>query len=297
MTQEPRLKLAMQKSGRLTESSMDLLKKCGIRLTRSKDQLFCRAQNFPLDVFFVRDDDIPAFVANGVCQIGVVGANTLREKQLLEASQHYDELNVLFELGFGRCRLSLAVPAGVEYSGPQFLEGKKIATSYQGILGAYLAAKGVNAQIVPMEGSVEVAPRTGIADAICDLVSTGATLASNGLQEVSEIFESQSVLVENNNIGAEEQKILDRLMMRVRGVKRAESSKYIMLHAPLASLSDIIAALPGSDSPTIMKLQGTDDKVAVHAVCDEAVFWETMEDLKKQGATDILVLPIEKMSD
>ena len=297
MTEQTRLKIAIQKSGRLTDNSLDLLKKAGIKLTRSKDQLFCKARNFPLDVFFVRDDDIPAFVATDVCQIGVVGANTLKEKQLLNSDDTLSNLETLLELGFGECRLSFAIPATDEWTGPAFLEGKRIATSYKGMVQDYLNQHNLTAKIVPMEGAVEVAPRTGMADVICDLVSTGATLASNGMKECESIFDSQSVLIKNPNITQDEADILDRLMMRIRGVKRAESSKYIMLHAPKNALEDIKAALPGSESPTVLNLQGIDDKVAIHAVCDEAVFWETMEELQARGASSILVLPIEKMSD
>jgi len=293
-----RLKIAVQKSGRLAEDSVNLLRKCGISLTRSKDQLFCMSANFPLDVFFVRDDDIPAFVATGVCQVGIVGENVLAEKQALAAPDDgLQRLTHLMPLGFGRCRLSLAAPHEFVYEGPASLEGKTIATSYEGILSRYLAEKGVTAKIVTMEGAVEIAPRTKMADLICDLVSTGATLAMNGLKEEAKVFESQAILIRNEGLSAGQQYILDRLTLRLKGVLRAENSKYIMLHSPVDRLDAIHAALPGTESPTIMPLEGVNDRVAVHAVCEEGVFWDTMEELKAIGASSILVLPIEKMLD
>lgn len=295
--QSIRLKIAVQKSGRLADISSDLLKRCGIKLTKSKDQLFCRAKNFPIDVLFVRDDDIPAFVATDVCQIGMVGENVLLEKMAGRSSAGDSNVDVLMPLGFGECRLCIATPHDFEYTGVQSLQNKKVATTYEGILRDYLSKNGVNSDILTMEGAVEIAPRTGMADVICDLVSTGATLASNGLKEVETVLESQAVLIKNQNISDEAQQILDRLILRLKGVRRAETSKYIMLHTPLDALDDIKDALPGSESPTVVPLQGVEDKVAVHAVCDEGVFWDTMEDLKSKGASSILVLPIEKMLD
>jgi len=302
MTTETRLKIAIQKSGRLYDDSIALLKQCGIKLVRSKDQLFCKAGNFPVDVYFVRDDDIPAFVSEGVCQIGIVGENVLIEKQARAAQNKASDSDMsniekLLPLGFGKCRLSLAVPNGFDYKDISSLAGKTIATSYKGILRDYLKEKNIKAKIVTMEGAVEIAPRTKLADAICDLVSTGATLATNGLTETDIVFESQCVLIQNPDPTPAEQDLLNRLVMRIKGVLRAQSSKYIMLHSPLDKLEEIIAALPGSETPTIVPLEGTKDSVAIHAVCDESVFWDTMEDLKSKGATDILVLPIEKMLD
>ena len=297
MTNDVRLKIAVQKSGRLADLSSDLLKSCGIKLTKSKDQLFCRAKNFPLDVFFVRDDDIPAFVATDVCQIGMVGENVLYEKLADDENDAASDVETIMPLGFGECRLCIATPHGFTYDSVKSLEGLKIATSYAGILRKYLNDNGVKAEIMTMEGAVEIAPRTGMADVICDLVSTGATLASNGLTEVDTILESQAVLIKNKNISDAEQAILDRLILRLKGVRRAETSKYIMLHTPLSALEEIKAALPGSESPTVIPLQGFDDKVAIHAVCEEGVFWDTMEELKAKGASSILVLPIEKMLD
>lgn len=292
-----RLKIAIQKSGRLADDSRALLEKCGIQVTKSKDQLFCQATNYPVDLFFVRDDDIPAFVASGVCQIGIVGQNVLNEERLSSLNPKIKVLGEVKTLGFGRCRLSLAVPHSFDYSGPSDLDGKTIATSYAGLLGDFLSRNGITAEIVDMRGAVEIAPRIGMADAICDLVSTGGTLAANGLKEAQIIFTSEAVLVSAPTMSPECRTILDRLLLRINGVQQAETSKYIMLHAPVSRLDEIRAVIPGSDTPTILALQGRDDKVAVHAVCNEGIFWETMEDLKKRGASDILVMPIEKMLD
>ena len=291
-----RLKIAIQKSGRLSEKSFALLEKAGISLQKSKDQLLCRARNFPLDIFLVRDDDIPAFLVNDVCQLGILGQNTMLETKLLDP-QTFGGLEQVTELGFGRCRLSIATPNDMPYDGVSSLAGKTIATSYRGLLTDYLAAQGVKAEIVTMEGAVEVAPRTHLADAICDLVSTGNTLVSNGLAEQETILESQAVIIQNNGMQADLRALSEKLLARITAVLRAENSRYIMLNSPVDSLDEIKSILPGSQSPTVMPLQGRDDMVAVHAVCEEEVFWQTMEDLKARGATSILVVPIEKMLD
>jgi len=295
MRENVRLKLAIQKSGRLADDCRDLLEQCGIKFTKSKDQLFCQAQNFPLDLFFVRDDDIPAFVASSVCQIGIVGRNVLSEEMISSPNQKLKSVKEIMALGFGKCRLSLAVPHSFAYEGVCSLEGKTIATSYEGLLSEFLKQNNVNAEIVDMRGAVEIAPRVGMADAICDLVSTGSTLAVNGLKEVEVIFRSEASLIRNENISSKLVEILDRLLLRIKGVQQAGASKYIMLHAPAAALDDIRKVIPGSDSPTVLALQGRNDKVAIHAVCNEGIFWETMEDLRSRGATDILVVSIEKM--
>ena len=291
-----RLKIAIQKNGRLSEKSFALLEKAGISLQKSKDQLLCRAQNFPLDIFLVRDDDIPAFLQKEVCQLGILGQNTLLETLALDHDQ-FSGLQEVMPLGFGRCRLSVAVPNDMPYAGIEALEGLTIATSYRGLLSAFLAEKGVKAQIVTMEGAVEVAPRTHLADAICDLVSTGNTLISNGLREEDIILQSQAVIVRNSDMDPVSAGLCEKLLARITAVLRAENSRYIMLNSPIAALEDIKAILPGSQSPTVMPLQGRDDMVAVHAVCNEEVFWSTMEDLKSRGASSILVVPIEKMLD
>ena len=291
-----RLKIAIQKSGRLSEKSFALLEKAGINLQKSKDQLLCRARNFPLDIFLVRDDDIPAFLVNDVCQLGILGQNTMLETKLLDP-QTFGGLEQVIELGFGRCRLSIATPNDMAYDGVGSLAGKTIATSYRGLLADYLAGQGVDAEIVTMEGAVEVAPRTHLADAICDLVSTGNTLISNGLAEQETILESQAVIIKNNGMQDDLRALNEKLLARITAVLRAENSRYIMLNSPVDSLDEIKSILPGSQSPTVMPLQGRDDMVAIHAVCEEEVFWQTMEDLKARGATSILVVPIEKMLD
>ena len=296
MSTEKRLKIAIQKSGRLAEMSLQLLVKCGIILTKSRDQLLCRAQNFPMDIFLVRDDDIPAFLTADVCQLGILGQNVLLEKQA-QINGVSSSLEQLLLMGHGKCRLSIAVPHGFNYESIASLNGKVIATSYKGLLGQYLATHNIKADIVTMEGAVEVAPRTHLADVICDLVSTGSTLISNGLVEKEVILESQAVLVTNQVSDPEIAALAEKITSRIKAVLRAENSRYIMLNTPTKSLEAIKAVLPGSQSPTVMPLQGRDDMVAVHAVCEEGVFWDTMEDLKGCGANSILVVPIEKMLD
>ncbi len=296
MSEKKRLKMAIQKSGRLADISLQLLEKCGISFARSRDQLLCRAQNFPLDIFLVRDDDIPAFLATDVCQLGILGQNVFLEKQVL-GNGDFSSLAELLPLGHGKCRLSIAVPHEFGYESIESLNGKVIATSYKGLLGQYLATHNIKADIVTMEGAVEVAPRTHLADVICDLVSTGSTLISNGLAEKDVILQSQAVLVTNQISDPEISALADKITSRIKAVLRAENSRYIMLNSPTESLEAIKAVLPGSQSPTVMPLQGCDDMVAVHAVCEEGVFWDTMEDLKANGANSILVVPIEKMLD
>ncbi|MDE2760941.1 MAG: ATP phosphoribosyltransferase [Paracoccaceae bacterium] len=297
MNKEVRLNLAIQKTGRLADESRSLLERCGIDLLKSKDQLVCKAQNFPLDVFFVRVNDIPTFVATNACHIGIISQNILMDEQTVTTNPQLKSIQTLMELGFGRCRLSIAVPNSSGYQGIKAFEGKRIATSYQGLLREYLKENDVNCDIVPMQGAVEIAPRMGMADAICDLVSTGTTLAINGLKEVEVIFESQSVLIRNSELTTAQEELLERLMLRLKSVQVAKKSKYIMLHCPIDKLEEIKSILPGSEAPTILALQGREDLVAVHAVCNEGVFWNTMEDLKAMGASSIMVLPIEKMLD
>lgn len=291
-----RLKIAIQKSGRLSEKSFAILEKAGISLLKSKDQLLCQARNFPLDIFLVRDDDIPAFLVKDVCQLGIIGQNSLLETQSLDPDQ-FGGLEQVIELGFGRCRLSLATPNGMPYDDVSSLAGKTIATSYRGLLASFLAEQGVKADIVTMEGAVEVAPRTHLADAICDLVSTGNTLTSNGLTEQDILLESQAVIIQNNDMPDDLRSLSEKLLARITAVLRAQNSRYVMLNSPVSALEDIKALLPGSQSPTVMPLQGRDDMVAVHAVCEEDVFWSTMEELQARGASSILVVPIEKMLD
>jgi ATP phosphoribosyltransferase len=295
---ELRLKIAVQKSGRLTDPSVDILQRCGLKLSRGKDQLMGYGENMPLDVLFVRDDDIPDLVQEDVCDLGLVGLNVLEEKRLqLRAQGEKARFQQIRTLDFGRCRLSLAVPEGVPYEGgAASLRGKRIATSYPFLLQHYLRERRVAADIVTLSGAVEIAPRLGRADLICDLVSTGSTLQANHLREVETVLESHAVLIRTPlELPPEKSDWVERLLMRIEGVQQVKESKYIMLHAPRAALAEIRRLLPGSESPTIIPLEGSPEKVAVHAVCRENVFWETLESLKKAGASALLVLPVEKM--
>ena len=297
MDRDSRLKLAVQKSGRLTDPSLDLLARCGLKLARGKDQLVGYGENLPLDVLFVRDDDIPDLVQEDVCDLGLVGLNVIEEKRLALAARGIEaSFETLRLLDFGRCRLSIAIPEGQSWSGVSALAGRRIATTYPHLLGQFLARHGVRADIVTLSGAVEIAPRLGRADAICDLVSTGSTLAANHLEEVQTVLESHAVLIRTPvALGAVKSDWVERLLMRIEGVQQVRESKYILLHAPRAALPEIRRLLPGSESPTIIPLEGHPDKVAIHAVCRENVFWETLEGLKRAGASALLVLPVEKM--
>ena len=297
MDSGPRLKLAVQKSGRLTDPSLDLLTRCGLKLSRGKDQLMGFGENLPLDVLFVRDDDIPDLVQEDVCDLGLVGLNVLEERRLeLGARGAQARFEVLRNLDFGRCRLSLAVPEGTAFDGIDSLRGKRIATTYPFMLENFLREQGISAEIVKLSGAVEIAPRLGRADLICDLVSTGSTLQANHLREALTILESHAVLIRTPVMLAPlKSEWVERLLMRIDGVEQVKESKYIMLHAARSALPAIRKLLPGSESPTIIPLEGTPERVAIHAVCRENVFWETLESLKKAGASAILVLPVEKM--
>jgi ATP phosphoribosyltransferase len=294
---DTRLKLAVQKSGRLTDPSLDLLVRCGLKISRGKDQLMAYGENMPLDVLFVRDDDIPDLVQEDVCDLGLVGLNVLEEKRLeLAAQGSKARFQQIRTLDFGRCRLSLAVPDGVSFEGASSLRGKRIATTYPYMLARYLRERDVQAEIVTLSGAVEIAPRLGRADLICDLVSTGSTLQANHLREVETVLESCATVIRTPlGLGPEKDEWVERLLMRIEGVQQVRESKYIMLHAPRSALPEIRRLLPGSEAPTIIPLEGHPDKVAVHAVCRENVFWETLESLKKAGASALLVLPVEKM--
>jgi len=292
----PRLRIAIQKSGRLTDNSLDLLARCGLRFSRARDQLVCFGENLPLDILLVRDDDIPGLVQEDACELGIVGQNVIAERRLTLAGNGYAPFQELMALDFGRCRLAIAVPDDADYRGFESIRGRRIATSYPGVLGRWLAERGLEAEIVTQNGAVEIAPRLGRADMICDLVSTGATLAANGLREVEPVLESRAAVIRTPvPVAPEKAEWLGRLLQRIEGVQKVDGSKYIMLHAPRAALAEITALLPGSEHPTILPLDGTDEKVALHAVCRENVFWETLESLKGAGATSILVLPVEKM--
>ncbi len=292
-----RIKLAVQKSGRLTDPSLELLKNCGLKLSRGRDQLMGFGENMPLDVLFLRDDDIPDLVQEDVADLGLVGRNVLEEKRLESTSRgHPPSFKELRTLDFGRCRLSLAIPEGFGYEGPKSLAGKRIATTYPFTLERWLRERNVTADIVTLSGAVVIAPRLGRADVICDLVSTGSTLQANPLREVDVVLESQAVIIRTPvALPPAKQDWVDRLLLRIDGVQQVRESKYIMLHASRSALPEIRRLLPGSESPTNNPLEGSNDKVAVHAVCRENVFWETLESLKKAGASALLVLPVEKM--
>jgi ATP phosphoribosyltransferase len=290
-TVEGRLRIAVQKSGRLSERSLDLVRDAGLRVVKGNNDLLYRVENYPIDLLRVRDDDIPTFVADGVCDLGIVGENVLEEGR-----NGGPVAEVVMPLGFGRCTLKIAVPPTLDYSGAASLDGKRIATSYPRVLQRWLDANGVSADIVTMRGAVEVAPRLKLAHAICDLVSTGATIEANGLSARETVLESQAVLI-RSPVTPEPQlaDLLDSIIERMSGVVASQGAKYVMLNAPRSALDQITAILPGAGAPTVMPLLGRDDAVAVHAVCQEAVFWETLEKLKAVGASAILVLPIEKM--
>ena len=297
MDKEQRLRLAVQKSGRLTDPSLDLLQRCGLKLSRGKDQLMGFGENMPLDVLFVRDDDIPDLVQEDVCDLGLVGLNVLEERRLELASRGAQaRFEVLRKLDFGRCRLSLAVPEGMSFEGVGSLHGKRIATTYPFMLERFLREADIRAEIVTLSGAVEIAPRLGRADLVCDLVSTGSTLQANHLREVLTIVESHAVLIRTPvALAPVKGEWVERLLMRIDGVEQVKESKYIMLHAPRSALAQIRKLLPGSESPTIIPLEGSPERVVIHAVCRENVFWETLESLKKAGASAVLVLPVEKM--
>src|SRR5574343_279086 len=280
------LRIAIQKSGRLYEDSVQLLKECGIDLRNVKDRLKTESDNFPLEVFFLRDDDIPQYVEDGVADIGIVGENVLLEKN--------KQVKTIERLGFGKCRLSIAFPKEKKYKSVKDLNGLRIATTYSTILSKYLKEQKVKAEIHEISGSVEIAPGIGLADAICDLVSSGSTLFMNGLKEVEVIFESQAVLIKQAALNPTQVQLLERLIFRIQSVKKAKNNKYILLNAPNEKLNEIIALLPGMKSPTVLPL-ATQGWSSVHSVLNENDFWNIIEQLKEAGAEGILVVPIEKM--
>jgi ATP phosphoribosyltransferase len=280
------LKLAVQKSGRLHEDSIELLNDCGIKVKNGQGHLRSVADNFPLEVYFLRDDDIPQYVEDNVAHIGIVGENVLFEKN--------KSVDIVEQLGFGKCRLSIAVKKTDQYNDVQFLQNKKIATSYPVLTQKFLDANKINAEIHEISGSVELAPGIGLADAVCDLVSSGSTLFMNGLQEVQTILKSQAVLVRSKALEEGQQKILDQLLFRIRAVKKASNNKYVLLNAPNDCLDKIISLLPGMKSPTVLPLAESGWS-SVHSVLSENEFWERIEALKNAGAQGILVIPIEKM--
>ncbi len=280
------LKIAVQKSGRLYDSSLQLLKECGIEINNGNRQLKAVGFNFPVEIYFLRDDDIPQYVFDNVADVGFVGENVVYEKN--------KNIEVVSKLGFGRCRLSIAVPKNMNYAGVGDLQDLKIATSYTTLLQNFLDAKKVNTEIHEISGSVEIAPGIGLADAICDLVSSGSTLFTNGLKEVEVVLNSEAVLVANKNLSEENKKILSKLLLRIDAVKAAKNNKYILLNAPDSQLKNIASVLPGMKSPTIVPLAESGWS-SVQSVVNESDFWEIIEKLKSFGAEGILVVPIEKM--
>ena len=294
-----RLRIAMQKSGRLSQDSQALFKSCGLKINLREDRLIAHVENMPIDILRVRDDDIPGLVMDGVVDLGIVGENvleeTMLERQALGLPVGYKELK---RLDYGDCRLSLAIPHEQVWDGPASLAGARIATTYPNLLKRFFDEQGIKFKPVMLTGSVEVAPRAGLADAICDLVSTGATLEANGLKEVEVIYRSKAVLVQAPNpLSEAKQKLIDKLLPRIQGMQQARESKYIMLHAPKDKLDAITDLLPNAECPTIMQLAGDTNQMALHVVSSETLFWETMEQLKALGASSILVLPIEKMME
>lgn len=297
MLQRQRLRIAIQKKGKLNNDSADLLLRCGLKFRTSNNSLIAKSENLPIDILLVRDDDIPTMVMDGVCDLGIVGENVLFEKELFQKNNGYQSgFELIMKLGFGQCRLSIAFPDDKNFENASSLEKLRIATSYPNLLRQYLQTNDVSADVVSISGSVEIAPRLGMADVICDLVSTGRTLEENNLKEVATLIESQAVLIRSNNQFSKEKEIIVSLLLRrIQGVIKAQESKYILFHVPKAALNVVKNILPGFETPTILPLDGYKDKVAVHLVSSEGVFWDTLEKLKQVGASSILVLPIEKM--
>jgi ATP phosphoribosyltransferase len=281
-----KLKIAIQKKGRLSENSHKLLEECGIKFSNGADVLKTDAVNFPVEILFLRDDDIPQYVEQQVADIGILGENIVFEKN--------KDVVILDQLGFAHCRLSLAIPKEQSFAGPEFFMNKKVATSYPRLLGNYLKENNITAEIEEISGSVEIAPGIGLADAVCDIVSSGSTLMTNGLREVTTIMKSQAVIISNKNLDEHKKNILNKLIFRIRAVKNAKENKYILLNAPLESLQQICKILPGMKSPTILPLEEK-GWCSIHSVVKEDEFWDRIDQLKNAGAEGILVIPIEKM--
>jgi ATP phosphoribosyltransferase len=281
-----KLKVAIQKSGRLSEDSLQLIRECGISFHNGIGKLKAEATNFPIEFLLLRDDDIPGYVADGVADVGIVGENVLAEKA--------EKVDLVHRLGFSKCRLSIAVPRGSRYEGAASLHGKRIATSYPRILADFLASQGVQADIHEISGSVEIAPGIGLAEAICDIVSSGSTLFTNGLEEVETVFRSEAVLIARPGLGGEPRQLLDKLIFRIRAVQAAKNNKYILLNAPEEKIGAITQLIPGMKAPSVVKL-ARPGWVSLHSVINENDFWEVIAALQAEGAEGILVVPIEKM--
>ncbi|MFQ6342190.1 ATP phosphoribosyltransferase [Campylobacter sp. VTCC 70190] len=297
MQENTRLRIAIQKSGRLSKESLELLLRCGVKMHIHEQSLIAFSTNLPLDILRVRDDDIPGLIFDGVVDLGIVGKNVLEENELERKSLgEKPDFKLLKELDFGYCRLSLALPQDREFKDLKDFEGLRIATSYPQLLKRFMKEKGINYKNCMLTGSVEVAPRANLADAICDLVSSGATLQANALKEVKTVYQSHACLIQKTApLNQQNQALIDKILLRIIGVMQARESKYIMLHAPKEKLDKIKSLLPGVEKPTILPLAHDEKNVALHMVSKENLFWETMEALKEQGASSILVLPIEKM--
>jgi len=280
------IRIAIQKSGRLSEGSIRLIRECGIKFSNGSGKLKTTADNFPAEFLFLRDDDIPGYVEDGVADLGIVGANVAEEKR--------KDVKTVKNLGFSKCRLSLAIPRDKPYEGVQHFEGKNIATSYPNLLETFLTKHGVKAHIHEISGSVEIAPSIGLADAVCDLVSSGSTLLSNGLKEVEKIYQSEAVLISRHDLADEKQQLLDKLLFRINAVQEGKNNKYILLNAPVESTEHIISLIPGMKSPTVMPL-AREGWNSIHSVINEDEFWDVIESLREAGAQGILVVPIEKM--
>ena len=280
------IRIAVQKSGRLSDDSLALIKECGIKFYNGTGKLKSTSTNFPIEFLFLRDDDIPGYVADGVADLGIVGENELVEKD--------KDVDVLKKLGFSKCRLSLAIPKGQDYTNIHYFQGKSIATSYPKILGDFLSKFNIQAEIHEISGSVEIAPSIGLAEGICDIVSSGSTLMMNGLKEVEEIFKSEAVLIAHKNLSEDKFAIVEKLLFRMNAVQKGKSNKYVLLNAPNESLEKIIQLIPGMRSPTILPL-AQEGWSSVHSVISEDQFWENIEELRAAGAEGILVVPIEKM--
>jgi len=283
-----RLTIAMQKNGRLSDESQKILKKSGVKFRSRDGKLLIRSNSFPIDILFVRDDDIPSLVNNGDADLAIIGENELLEKTI---SKNLINIKKILKLGFSKCRLSFAIPENEDYID---LNNKKVATSYPNIVNNYFKENSINASVVDIHGSVELTPHIGISDCICDLVSSGATLEANNLKEIVTILESEAVLIQNTDLDSKKLDLANKLINRIKGVINARESKYVMLNADVNNVKNICSLLPGSESPTIIPLED-ENKVAIHALCQEPVFWETMEELKINGASSILVMPIEKV--
>ena len=283
-----RLTIAMQKNGRLSDESQKILQKSGVKFRSRDGKLLIRSNSFPIDILFVRDDDIPSLVNNGDADLAIIGENELLEKTI---SKNLLNIKKILKLGFSKCRLSFAIPENDNYID---LNNKKVATSYPNIVNNYFKENSINASVVDIHGSVELTPHIGISDCICDLVSSGATLEANNLKEVVTILESEAVLIQNSDLDSSKLDLANKLINRINGVINARESKYVMLNANVNNVKNICSLLPGSESPTIIPLED-ENKVAIHALCQEPVFWETMEELKVNGASSILVMPIEKV--